>query len=98
MQKTLPTNGAFFLCFFRVFSIFLVAEFLFSLIFRLGEKDDGDHEGDYSGGEKVDAKLADKVCYEGLTCLGMPYEGDAIICYEMEEEIVDNEYYRRGNK
>lgn len=46
----------------------------------------------------MNAELADKVSYEGLTCLGMPYKGDALVGYEMEEEIVDYEYYRRGNK
>ena len=40
------------------------------------------------------AKLTDKVGYEGLACLRLPYEGDSIVGYEMEEEIVDYEYYR----
>ena len=42
----------------------------------------------------MDAKLTDKVSYEGLACLGMPHEGDAIVGYEMEEEIVDYKDYR----
>ena len=46
----------------------------------------------------MDAKLTDKIGYEGLACLGMPHEGDALIGYEVEEEIVDYEYYRRGYK
>ena len=40
------------------------------------------------------AKLTDEVCYEGLACLGLPYKGDSIVGYEVEEEIVDYEYYR----
>ena len=46
----------------------------------------------------MDAKLTDKVGYEGLACLGMPHEGDALVGYKVEEEIVDYEYYRRGNE
>ena len=40
------------------------------------------------------AKLTDKVGHKGLACLGMPHEGDALVGYEVEEEIVDYEYYR----
>lgn len=46
----------------------------------------------------MDAKLTDKVGNKGLACLGMPHEGDALVGYKMEEEIVDYEYYRRGNE
>ena len=45
----------------------------------------------------MDAKLTDKI-HEGLACLGMPHEGDALVGYKVEEEIVDYEYYRRGNE
>ena len=64
-----------------------------SLLF-LGEEDNGDHEGEDCGGEEVNAKLTDKVGYEGLACLRLPNKGNALVGYEMEEEIVDYEYYR----
>ena len=68
---------------------------LFLVIFRLWEKDYGDHKGDDSGGEEMYAKLTDKVSYEGLACLGLPYKGNSIVGHEVEEEIVDYEHYRR---
>ena len=46
----------------------------------------------------MDAKLTDKICYKGLSCLGMPHKTDAFIGDKMEEEIVDNKDYRRGDK
>ena len=67
---------------------------LFLVIFRLWEKDDGDHKGDDSGGEEMYAKLTDEVGYEGLACLRLPNKGNALVGYEMEEEIVDYKDYR----
>ena len=46
----------------------------------------------------MDSKLADKVCYKGLSCLGMPHEANALIGDKMEEEIVYNKDYRGGDK
>ena len=68
---------------------------LFLVIFRLWEKDDGDHKGDDSGGEEMYAKLTDEVGYERLACLGLPYKRDSFVGYEVKEEIVDYEHYRR---
>ena len=80
------------LVFFYVFSK-TTAFVNISLLF-LREEDNGDHKGDYCGGEEVNAKLTDKVGYEGLACLRLPNKGNALVGYEMEEEIVDYEYYR----
>ena len=70
----------------------------FSLIFRLWEKDNGNHKRDYSCGEEMDAKLTDKICYKGLTHFLVEDKADALVGDEMEEEIVDNKNYRRGDK
>ena len=42
----------------------------------------------------MNAKLTDKVGYEGLACLRLPNKGNALVGYEMEEEIVDYKDYR----
>jgi hypothetical protein len=44
------------------------------------------------------SKLTDKVCYKGLSCLGMPHKTNAIVSNKMEEEIVYNKDYRGGDK
>lgn len=75
-------------CFFRYIS-------RFSLIFRLWEKDDGNHKRDYSCGEKMDAKLTDKICYKGLTHFLVEDKADALVGDEMEKEIIENEDYHR---
>lgn len=69
--------------------------FRFSLIFRLWEKDNGNHKRDYSCGEEIDAKLTDKICYKGLPHFLVEDKADALVGDEMEKEIIENEDYHR---
>ena len=62
------------------------------------KNDKSKHEAYCAAENEENSKSADKITYKGLSGLGIPSERNSGIGYEVEEEIVDDEYACRNDE